>query len=555
MRPDFCHIHVHSDFSILDGFGTVKEYTEKAAKNNMKYLVITDHGMGAAYPRMIEECSKYNLKPVFGCEIYTNDYNHLIKSYKDLDEDMKDKVRKSEHLLLLAKNQIGYKNLVNLISKAWVDGFYYKPRVSLQEVFEHSEGLICCSACLASRLSRLIMDDKLQEAEDLARKFHEVWPNDYYIELQMNLVPEQRDVNTKLIRIAEKLHVPLVLTNDVHYCEKEDSTYQQYQLIINSKGTINNPKGLEFHSKEFWYKTKDELDDMWEREYQDNIPESEYKESLINTVNICEKCDVEIDTSAKFPYVENAAEILMNKCISSLKRLGLYKNKTYQERLVKEYELIVGKGFESYFLICDDIIRWTEINDYSVGPGRGCFTEDNLVLTEKGHKLINEVEIGDLVLSHDKKFHEVLMKFEYEIDEEIIEIDTYNGKKIKCTLDHKIMVQGDWKEARNLSVGDKIDGEIKSCWVPLELKKSKIEKINRIHHKGKVYDLTVEGTHSYNIDGMFVHNSGGGSLICYLLGITQLDPIKHNLIFERFLSQSRGGKFAKLQFSKESEII
>lgn len=419
-KSNFCHIHMHTDFSLLDGFGQVKEYAKKANENGIKYLCVTDHGIGGAYPRMIEECEKYNLKPIFGCEIYTNNFHHLVPKFKDLSDEEKKLVNKNNHLLLVAKTNKGYENLVKIISHGWINGFYRRPRVSWQYLKEHSEGLICCSACLASQLSQLILQDKIKEAALLAKEFKEVWPNDYYIELMMINIEEQNYTNKVLLKIADKLNIPVVLTNDVHYCEQEDSYNQEIQLLLNSKSTINNRgTGLEIHTNDLWYKTEDELDELWLKSYKDDIPEPEYKEAKLNTVRICESCNVQIDTSPKFPVVENAKEIMLEKCLFRLKKMGKYNDPVYQQRLLKEYDMICEKGYASYFMVVDKIISFAKSKNCPIGAARG---------------------------------------------------------------------------------------------------------------------------------------SGAGSLICYLLGITQVDPIKYGLLFERFLSHSRGGKFARLQFKDSDEI-
>lgn len=419
-QSNFCHIHLHTDFSLLDGYGQVKEYAKKASENGVNYLCVTDHGMGSAYPRMIDECNKYNLKPIFGCEIYVNNFHHLVPKYKDLSDDEKKMVSKNNHLLLIAKNNSGYENLVKIISDSWINGFYRKPRVSWEFVKEHSSGLVCCSACLASQLSQLILQDKIKEALILAKEFKETWPNDYYIELMMINIKEQDYANKVLLQIANKLNIPIVLTNDVHYCESGDSYNQTIQLLLNSKSTINNRgNNLEIHTSDLWYKTESELDQLWEEKYKNNIPEPEYKIAKQNTIKICEECNVTIDTSPKFPIIDNAPELMLEKCLKKLKDLNLYNNSDYQQRLIKEYEMICEKNYTSYFMIFDEIINYAKQINCPVGAARG---------------------------------------------------------------------------------------------------------------------------------------SGAGSLICYLLGITQVDPIKYDLLFERFLSHSRGGKFARLQFKDEDEI-
>ena len=554
---DFTHIHTHTDFSTLDGFGSVGEYAQKSAANGMKYLCVTDHGMGAAYPRMLEECLKVGVKPVFGCEVYVNNWHHLVPEFKSLSDEDKYKARKNYHLVLIAKNNVGYENLVKLISEGWINGFYYKPRVSWVQIKQHAEGLICTSACCGSEYAQLINNDKFKEALGLIKESKEVFGPDFYLEMQMIGIEDQDRVNLSFIEISKKLDIPLVMTNDVHYAEKEHSYHQKIELLLSSKGTINKPEGLEFHTDQLWYKTPSEMDEMWQAHYAEDIPEKAYREAMENTVKICESTDVVVDTSPKFPKMENAEEILLTSCLASLKKNGLYNKADYRQRFTKEYEIICEKDFASYFLVVQKIIDWAKANGSSVGPGRGCFLPDNVIITKNDLVKISEVDIGDEVMSHDGKFHKVLEFYEYDVDEEVISIRMADGRMISCTKDHEILVKVDdntsiYRKAKSLKPGD----EIVSVWSYASCGKSsaKIKTVKVLPYKGKVYDLKVAETSAYNIEGLVVHNSGAGSLLCYLLGITQVDPIKHDLLFERFLSPSRGGKFAKLQFKEADEI-
>ena len=458
---DFAHIHLHTDFSCLDGYGTVEEYAKKASENRIEYLCVTDHGMGAAYPRMIEECARYdNLTPVFGSEVYVNNYHHLVPNFKNLSDEDKFLARRNSHLVLIAQTNQGYENLVKLISDGWINGFYYKPRVSWETIQEYSEGIICSTACLGSEISQLALQDRIPEAEDLARRYKEVFEDRYFIELQMIKMEEQDKVNKNLIRIAAKLDIPLVVTNDVHYCEQKDSYNQTIELLLNSKGTINNRSGLEFHTDQLWYKTPEEMDNLWEREYRNNIPKPEYLEAKANTVRICESCDVKIDTTPKFPEIENSAGLMMDLCVKEMKKRGVFNDQIYKDRLLKEYKVICEKGYSSYFMCVKKIVDYSKNNGWSVGVGRGCFLSQNKVICKNSIKNIKDIQIGDKVLSHDNKFHFVLNVFEYDIDEDILEIITEDNRKISCTLDHKIRVKRKnkykWIKAQDLFEEDEI---------------------------------------------------------------------------------------------------
>lgn len=430
----FTQIHVHSDFSVLDGYGMVGEYAAKAASLGMKSLVITDHGMGAAFPQLIEETAKHGIKPVFGCEVYTNQHNNLIPSFSGQTDDMKKRIRRAGHIILIAKNDIGYKNLIKIISMGWIDGFYYKPRVSFDDIEANAEGLICTTACIGSEPNRKILDgDRAGMIQDLLR-LKGIFGDDLFLEMELLRIPPDDDptdtiidhdlqvrVNKELILASRHMDIPLVVANDCHYAEREDSFNHKLMLIINSKGTLSNPGKFEFHTDQLWFKSEAEMDETWERdEHNLYMPRDVYEQAKANTSEICSRCDVEVDTTPKFPVMPGAKEKMLEGCLEAMKRKGFYDNAEYRKRLVKEYDLICEKGFESYFIICRMIVDHAKSNGWLVGPGRG---------------------------------------------------------------------------------------------------------------------------------------SGAGSLICYLLGITGVDPIKHNLIFERFLSASRGGVFANLQFKDEDEIV
>lgn len=457
---NFVHLHVHTDFSLLDGYGMVEEYAKKAAENNVPYLCVTDHGMGGAYPRMIEECQSNNITPVFGCEFYVNNYHHLVPEFSSLSDEMKKKTRKNNHLILIAKNEKGYENIVKLISDSWINGFYYKPRVAWDTIKKHSEGLTCCSACLGSELSQFILNGDMKNAHRIASEYKELWPDDYYIEYQMINLEEQDVVNLGLIQVAKDLNIPMVLSNDVHYCNKEDSYNHKIQLMINSQGTINGKGNWEFHTDQLWYKTEKELDELWESKYKKDIPISLYEESKLNTIKICSQCKVEVDTSPKFPVIKDANTKMITKCFEVMKKKGLNANKEYMERLNREYYVIKEKEYTSYFMLVKQVIDWAKAEGWSVGPGRGCFLPNNIVQCKNEKKEIKDIQIDDLVLSHSGKYNHVLDKFSYNINEEIIDIITEDGRKISCTLDHKIYVKNDgeyiWIQARHLVIGDEI---------------------------------------------------------------------------------------------------
>lgn len=397
----FVHLHLHDDYSLLDGFSKVEDYAKATKERGWKYLCVTNHGLMGQIPRQYNICKELGITPIYGCEVYVNNYTkfkhymtkegeELFKGDKeDLPENLRDlsleELRKlistNYHLVLLAKNNIGFKNLIKITSQAWIEGFYRKPRVDLGFIAENSEGLICGSACLAGPISRNLMNGRIETAYHTAEWFKDVFGDDFYIELMLLEMDEQKKTNRQLMEIAKEYDIDLVLTNDCHYLLKEDSYYQDILLLLQNNKTIADLKEsnnlFQFDSKELWYKTAEELDQS-RLEHHNYIPLEVYEQAKRNTVKFAEKCNVEIDTSCKIPQYtkipeeyDSALEYLKYKVRDGLEERGLLEKPEYIERIKKELGVIERKNYADYFLIVEDLVRYARENNILVGPGRG----------------------------------------------------------------------------------------------------------------------------------------------------------------------------------------
>jgi DNA polymerase-3 subunit alpha len=443
------HLHRHSDFSLLDGYAKVWEYAERSRHIDQHYLCITDHGMMASVPSQIRCCEDitrgdikeerpgHTLKPLYGVELYVQDKHCNEDSRKDLSPDEAKEHRKSYHLLAIAHNLTGYTNLVQLTSWGWINGFYYKPRVTHEQLMKHKEGVTFSSCCYMGEIGQAFDRYGPDAAEAMLEKYMAMFGEHFFLELMLLDFSKQKPYDEWLIKAHDKYHIPLIVTNDCHYCNQEDSKYQRYMLMI-QKGTtiaqIENKllKGdddqdiFELQDSNLWMKSEKEMNDKWLSMYSDVIPLELFEQAKANTIKICEKAsNVEINREAKLPQLPNEKEKFLEQIEAGLKWRGLYTKKKYRDRLVEEASLILRKGFASYFLIqkmftdearrvCPKYLGWGTGHE-AVGPGRG---------------------------------------------------------------------------------------------------------------------------------------SGVGSLCNYVLGITDVDPIKHGLLFSRFLSESRGGKIIRTRFSK-----
>jgi DNA polymerase-3 subunit alpha len=444
----FEHLHRHTDFSLLDGYATVEEYAARSKTINQDYLCISDHGVMGCIPRQIKASQDHNLHPIFACEMYVNPLQPKAGSkaeldlfIKDLDPDQVKKLRRSAHLLAIAYNEEGYKNLVRLTSWAWINGYYYKPRVNHEVLKAHKEGIIFTSCCYNSEVGQAFERGGAEEADEVIARYMAMFGQNYYLEIMLLDFSKQKPYDKYILSAAERFRLPFILTQDCHYCNQEDSQYQRLMLMIQTGRTIediqrakaedNMQDFFELQDENLWLKSEEELDQKWQKDYSDAIDYELFKQAKRTTVEICRKAKgVKLDRSMKLPQLPDAEERLKVLAIEGLKKRNVPKTVQYRDRLKEELSLICRKGFSSYFLI-------------------------QKMMTDEARRICPS-KLG----------------------------------------------WGDGSEAVGCGRGSAV-----------------------------------------------------GSLTCYLLGITDVDPIKHDLLFSRFLSPARGGRSIKLRFTNIDPIL
>ncbi len=382
---NFIHLHNHSHYSILDGIVSVDEYIEESIKNNYKAVAITDHGSLASVGDLYFKCKDKNIKPIYGCEFYMvedlEESIELQEKFKDISnkeerEKIRKLARKTYHIVLLAKNEIGLENLFILNYFANKDGFYYNPRIDFELMNKYSEGLIALSACLAGIVPKHILENKIEKADFYAKKLKHIFKDDFYIELQMNDIEDQIKATPKLIEIAEKNNIKTVITGDIHYLKKEDKKIQDAVLLIGSKKTfedVENNNAWLFDTEELYFKSKSEIREMALKYY--DISEEVLDISFDNTMEIYDKIeDIEIDTSFKFVDVDNPKEKLFEYIKKTFKkypsRREKYKKQVYRDRLSHEINVIQNKKMLNYFVTVANFVYESK-KHMMVGPGRG----------------------------------------------------------------------------------------------------------------------------------------------------------------------------------------
>ncbi|HZW97743.1 MAG TPA: DNA polymerase III subunit alpha, partial [Bacillota bacterium] len=331
----------------------------------MTACACTDHGAMYGVIDFYRAMKKEGLKPIIGCEVYVAPRSYTDKEgYKDRDP---------WHLILLAENMTGYRNLMWLVSESYVNGFYYRPRVDHELLRSHSEGLIALSACLAGEIPQLILQGQREDAIKAALCYEEIFgQGNFFLEMQENKIPDQEIVNKALVEISEKTKIPLTATNDCHYMYQDDAFSHEVLLCIQTGKTMSEPDRMRMHSDSFYVKSQEEMAGAF----------IDYPEAIANTVKIADRCNVELDFDhLSLPHFEtpngdSAADYLRELCSAGLEERLMSKaadisEEQYRERLEVELKVIIEMGFADYYLIVWDFIRYAREKGIMVGPGRG----------------------------------------------------------------------------------------------------------------------------------------------------------------------------------------
>ena len=372
MDPLFIHLHNHSEHSILDGALSIDALVEAAWKNKMPALALTDHGNIFGAVSFFQKAKERGIKPILGCELYVAPQSRLEK-----------KAEKREpthyHLIILVKNEEGYKNLCQLITRAYLEGFYYRPRIDKELLGQHSEGLIALSGCIKGEISHYLLLGEEEKAERAALEYASVFPKgDFYIELQDHGLKEEKEIKALLVALAKKLDLPLVVTNDCHYLNKEDAKTHDVLICIQTNKRVTDQDRIRFGSDEFYFKSGADMAALFK----------EFPEAIKNTVEIASRCNFDFPSSGYFlPQFKVPESVSVEEYFEQIVRKGFQSQMEfvrkkreedevpalhdYEERLEKEMKLIKEMGFEGYFLIVWDLIQMAKAKKIPVGPGRG----------------------------------------------------------------------------------------------------------------------------------------------------------------------------------------
>lgn len=356
----FVHLHTHTEYSLLDGAARIEKLVNRAVELEMSALAITDHGVMYGVVDFYKTCLKKGIKPIIGCEVYVAP-NHRTDRVPGRDDG-------NRHLVLLAENNEGYKNLIKIVTTAHVEGFYYKPRVDKELLKMHHHGIIALSACLAGEVSEYLLNNQFDMACQSAVEYQEIFgQGNFFLEIQNHGLEEQRKVNSGMLQVHKRTGIPIVATNDVHYIKREDAFVQDVLLCIQTGKNLADTSRMSFSSQEFFLKSEEEM----------NLLFGEYPEALKNTEKIAERCQVDFRFGDHYLPVFEVPEgftldtYLREKCYEAFSRL--YPEQTEEQRNRLEYELSVisQTGFSGYFLIVSDFCQYARAHGIAVGPGRG----------------------------------------------------------------------------------------------------------------------------------------------------------------------------------------
>jgi len=358
---EFIHLHLHTQYSLLDGACRIPEILSIAKNYKMDSLAITDHGSMFGAIEFYLEAQKAGIKPIIGCEVYVAPQSRLDKGGSGIEDA-------ANHLILLARDEEGYRNLMKLVSIGYLEGFYYRPRIDKEVLAQHAQGLIGSSACLKGEIASLILQKRFNDALKAADTYQNILgKGNFYLEIQGNSIPEQKIANAGMVKISEQSGIPLVATNDVHYPTKDKAQAHEALLCIQTQTTLDDPKHMRFQTDEFYFTSPEEMKKLFK----------DYPQAIKNTVEIAKRCNLELDFRKMHlpkyvpPEGKDKEKFLLELCERGLTDKNLRNLPEVQIRLDHELKIIRDMGFISYFLIVWDFIHYAKSQGIPVGPGRG----------------------------------------------------------------------------------------------------------------------------------------------------------------------------------------
>ncbi len=360
-HSDFIHLHLHTQYSLLDGACRIPDILALAKQYKMDSLAITDHGSMFGAIEFYLEARKAGIKPIIGCEVYVAPKSRFDKNASGIAEA-------ANHLILLVKDESGYQNLMKLVSSAYLEGFYYRPRIDKEILSQYSKGLIGSSACLKGEIASLLLQNRFNDALKAADTFSNIFGKDnFYLEIQSNSIPEQKIVNQGMLKISSELNLPLLATNDVHYISRQHAVSHEALLCIQTQTTLDDPKRMRFQTDELYFRSPAEMKELFK----------DYPDAVKNTVEVAGRCNLELDFSQMHlpkyepPEGQDKEEFLLQLCEKGIISRGVQDSGELRNRLKHELKIIKDMGFISYFLIVWDFIHYAKSQGIPVGPGRG----------------------------------------------------------------------------------------------------------------------------------------------------------------------------------------
>lgn len=525
---NFVHLHVHTEYSLLDGAARISKLIKKVSESGMESIAITDHGNMYGVVQFYKEAKKNNIKPIIGCEVYVAERNMNDK------DPIKDK--NQYHLVLLAENQQGYKNLMKIVSSGYVDGFYYRPRVDIDLLRKYSEGLIALSACIAGEVQTNILRGNKSKAIEKALEYKSIFgEKNFYLELQNHGIPEQKIINEELLLISKEFDIPLVITNDVHYINKEDARFHEVLLCIQTGKTLDDKDRMRFPSDEFYLKNYEEIISLFPGQEQ----------AAANTVEIAKRCNVELDfNTTHLPEFKAPDGFNNSKYLETLCREGLLKRydiitEEIKKRLEYELKVINDMGYVDYFLIVWDFIKYAKDHKIMVGPGRGSAVGSIVAYVLK----ITDIDplkfnlIFERFLNPERvSMPDIDIDFCYERREEVIEyvINKYGSDKVAQIVTFGTMAARgavrDVGRAINMSynevdfIAKKIPSEL-GITIKKALEKNKELKdlYDNDEHIKELIDLAIK------VEGLPRHTSThAAGVVISKLPVTEYVPLSKN---------------------------